>query len=338
MKKLSPVLIGVVAVVGVLVGCGDGGEEGEGQTERASSPEGTTRAWVEAFAARDSEKLTSLHIVEDRDVQVKAYAARTEKMKSVPEISLANLTVETTFEAAEKAEITAQYEFGFAGRLFPAKVKFRLEKRDGEWLITGLSGAPIEELVEWAEVFVRDEEGNPVSGVEVIIVYTPEGELSGVTDHEGMTVLENVHVGRWPDKFEASKEGYVPAGRGYQPGRFSISLHPVLHVLQFMLEVSPPSPEGIVGEAVFDGDTITSKVGKPINIEALVHWHGDISQQSYDVVLTVNDEFYDSVSVVVPDMSEFRVSTVDAPFSLSFDEKGVYEISANGVSFTIVVE
>jgi len=329
MKKLSLVLIGVVAAVGVLVGCGGTG---------ASSPEGTTRAWVEAFAARDSKKLTSLHIVEDRDVQVKAYAARTERMKSAPEMSVANLTVETTSENAEKAELTAQYEFGVGDRLFQTKVKFRLDKRDGEWLITGLSGAPIEGLVEWAEVFVGDDEGNPVRGVEVIINYTPEGEQSGVTDHEGMTVFEDVHVGQRPDKFEANKEGYVQTGFGYQPGRISVSLHRVLHVLQFMLRVPPAEVrESIVATPVFDGETITSKVGKPINIEALVHWHGDIRQQSYDVVLTVNNEFYDSVSVVVPHHMS-GVGTVDAPFSLSFKEEGVYEISANRVSFTIVVE
>ena len=65
-----------------------------------------------------------------------------------------------------------------------------------------------------------------------------------------------------------------------------------------------------------DEETITFQVGETIEIEAAVKWKPDISPVFYEVVLKVNGEFHDSVSVdMLGEHGEAR-----APFTLSFVE------------------
>ncbi len=300
-------------------------------TETTAAPAETAQAWLDALAARSSGELTALHIVEQRLLAGDAYTIWTDALKGVSGFSVLNPKVEATSQTGEKAEVTAEYDIGFGTAEVPVKTKFRLETENGEWLVAGLSGSAPEGLVGWTELFVRDAKGDPIGGAEVVFS-TVEGDMSGTTDNEGMVLFELEYL-READSIVMTKEGYFQGGSGQTSGFYTVFLRPVIFVNQFM---SWASPEKRDGTGVGDGDTLTFQVGETISIDALVRWHDDISPTTYDVVLKVDGEFYASVSVDVPDAS--GRDDAAAPFTLSFDEKGEYEIDANGISFTAVIE
>ena len=66
--------------------------------------------------------------------------------------------------------------------------------------------------------------------------------------------------------------------------------------------------------------------------------HGEATPGSYEVVLRVNGEIYDSLTVDRPDECGVWALAPSTSITLSFDEKGSYEIAADGISFIAVVE
>ena len=89
-----------------------------------------------------------------------------------------------------------------------------------------------------------------------------------------------------------------------------VALLPVISVSQFTLRTSPSS-----GRGLRNGEVIKFQVGEIIEIEALVQCHGEATPGSYEVVLQVNGEIFDSLTVDRPD--ECGVWAL-APFTLSF--------------------
>jgi len=221
-KKWIYILIGVLVVAGaavgviVTIGCGE--------EVATTSPRSTVETWVRALTAKDSETLASLHIPEQRDVQGAAYAGWSSGVEAV-EFSTSNLNVEIISQTEDKAEVTAEYDI--QARLirnkFLNKVKFSLENRNGEWLISGLYGFGIEGLRQSIELLVCNMENNPIGGVEVVI-YTAAGMKTGVTDDEGMVIFEYVPM---PHNIRATKEGYELVYWGFAAGEpYKVELRP----------------------------------------------------------------------------------------------------------------
>ena len=185
--------------------------------------------------------------------------------------------------------------------------------------------APVSIDPNRAEVHVVDNKG-VVGGAEVTIS-TTEGEMSKVTDDQGIAIFENVGQ---VDEVVASKEDYFLSGSSSSRGIYFVALLPVISVSQFTLRTSPSS-----GRGLRDAEIIKFQVGEIIEIEALVQCHGEATPGSYEVVLRVNGEIFDSLTVDRPDVC--GVDLASAPFTLSF-ERGSYEIAADGISFSAVVD
>ena len=185
--------------------------------------------------------------------------------------------------------------------------------------------APVSIDPNRAEVHVVDNKG-VVGGAEVTIS-TTEGEMSKVTDDQGIAIFENVGQ---VDEVVASKEDYFLSGSSSSRGIYFVALLPAISVSQFTLRTSPSS-----GRGLRDAEIIKFQVGEIIEIEALVQCHGEATPGSYEVVLRVNGEIFDSLTVDRPDVC--GVDLASAPFTLSF-ERGSYEIAADGISFSASVD
>lgn len=288
------------------------------------TPEATAEAWVGAYAVADAGTLASLHVPEQRDVQGSGYADWTRQLGGA-DFSASNLSVQTLFQTEDKAEVIAEYDWEFMGSHFHREVKFGLEKRNGEWLISALRGGLPESVRQTIEVFVHDTEATPIAGAEVVLF----GEITFLTNDEGMAAFEYVRCPKSED-LVVSKAGYEQGAMETRPGEpwgdvTLAPLRPPVWVTGVFLYVEPGGFSNVTDR------TITLELGEVITIEAIVEKTVEISDP-YEVVVEVNGEFYVSQTVDVTDQSARQ------QFTLSFHDQGMYEIAVDGKSFTAVVE
>ena len=122
------------------------------------SPENTVRAFIDAMAAGDSEKMARLSIPEN---------AEGIRQVELPKLTITNLTVQKLSEAEDTAQVAAGYDVEVSDIKGHADVIVTLVKTNGQWLISDMvEGQQTETRVE---VLVHDEAGDPIGSAKVTI-------------------------------------------------------------------------------------------------------------------------------------------------------------------------
>ena len=240
-------------------------------------------------------------------------------------LSYEDLELEVLSESERDSVIEARASLGILGRSIPLRWKFRLSTQDGQWLIYGLSGFVPDGLLVWMVIVVSDGQGNPVPGAQVTLTVAGQ-QVTQPTDDSGLAVFPNVLSPVALDDISVVKEGFSQAaGKSSLSGFYSVVLQPLVTVRQFMVRTSPTSMSG-----AGDGSTIDVTPGD-LDILVLVGWASDAAPQTFDLVLLVDGELHDSVSVQIPRGDS--ADPVEVPFTLALDEPRTYVVSAGGQSF-----
>lgn len=163
------------------------------------SAEATVLAWFAAFAATDADRLIALHIPEHREFQRDGYESWVAEIRpalaqqeSGSESAIEDPELEVLTQTGRETVIEAEGPAVIGGRIIPARWKFRLSKKNDQWLIDGLSGLVPDGMLFRMEIVVSDPQGNPVPGAQVTI---STGQTQA-TDESGMAVFPYI-VSRW---------------------------------------------------------------------------------------------------------------------------------------------
>jgi len=307
-RLIAIVMVAIVVIASVVMLFERMGEE-------KSGPEKTVHAWFDTYAAKDAEKFVSLFVPEQREQMAEI---------TMPDVSFSNLKIETISQTEETAEITAAYdiELTINGKTEQShtKLKFGLEKRDSEWLISKVE--PIETEVASVEVLVHDEENNPISEADVNI-YNVKKEIihCGVTNDEGIVIFEGVPA---PDDILVTKDRYGPAmgwnktlGEPYkvQLKSFESLGQENTHVV--WVAVDPPFLSIAQGGSETVSATLFS-FNRSCNVSVIFDW-GYLGQPDQQITLELIPE-----DVTLPDTGQERLR-----LSLKVDASvapGIYEV------------
>lgn len=128
-----------------------------------------------------------------------------------------NLAFETYIYDSDRAEIASGYSSNVG-----AATEIMVEAYESGWYFVKLCGyydcygdysleISLEELAEQfgtLDIYVKDDAGNPVSGVDINFISRPEGQasLDGTTGSDGSVTFSDLKPGSYT--FEASKSGY----------------------------------------------------------------------------------------------------------------------------------
>ena len=304
--------------------------------------EATVRAWLDAYAEVDADRLIALHIPEQRQIQrpgyeswaaeVQAALAQTEPDTFRSSFLRALWTdpgpVEVALEVLSESdrEIVIDARGGTdSENAIPFRWKFRLSKPGDQWLIHGLSGFVPDGVLVWMEVVVSDDQGNPVPGAQVTIDDAGQ-PVTRLTDDSGLAVFPDIPS---PVELDAiTVAGSSIASKESRSGFYSVELRPNLGVNMFMVRSSQGFHSGGLG-----GVTIGPVSTGDVEIQVFVHWQNDLVPQTFDIVLSVGGEPRDSASVQITGGD----GSVQVPFTLFFDEPGTYKLGAGGKSVMLSV-
>ena len=240
----------------ILAACAGG--EAEPTPTPTPTAETTVRAWLDAYAALDADRLVALHIPQQRQVQRPGYESWAADVQAAlaqtgPDSARSrffralfaapapkDVELEVLSESDREIVIDARAGLGSGGSI-PLRWKFRLSRSGDQWLIHGLSGFVPEGVLVWLEVVVSDDQGNSVPGAQVTVDVAGQ-PVTRLTDDSGLAIFPDIMSPVELDAITVVKEGFKRAGTESKFGLYSVELRPSGASFSMTLPTPKPTP------------------------------------------------------------------------------------------------